>query len=417
MLVYLSNIFIDAGFSRYFADIIGASIVFLLILIAAFFAHVITKKFFVKAINNRINQKQLILGRLLVQHNVFMKCSRLVPLVVIYFLTLIFKSDELGANVWIYINKALLIAIVIVATLILSSFLNVINDLYNIKVSTARNRPIKSYLQVTKLLCWTVTIILVVSTIQDASPVTLLTSLGALSAVLMLTFRDSILGFVSSIQLSAYDIVRIGDWITIKNSNIDGDVIDISLNTVKIRNFDKTIATIPTQDLMTKGVINWRGMQDSGGRRIKRSLYIDMNCIKFCSHSLLTKLKKISLLSSYIEKESLKTLEPDQMEVYEHLDEPLATNIGLYREYVKSYLKHRADIYEAGCGFSFLVRQLQPTSDGGMPLEIYVFTRTTHWVSYEAIQSEIMEHLISILPLFELKVFQISTYLEFKNPA
>jgi miniconductance mechanosensitive channel len=264
----------------------------------------------------------------------------------------------------------------------------VADDLYNRFFLIAKDLPIKTYLQVASMICWLISLILIISTLGDKSPVSMLTGLGAISAVLMFTFKDSILGLVSSIQVSAYEIARIGDWITIGSKDIDGEVIDISLNIVKVRKFDKTIVSFPTQELMQQSVTNWRGMVDSGGRRIKRSIYIDANYIKFCDQKLLN-----DLLNKELRNPSINTQN----------QEILHTNLGLYREYIKSYLSTRQDIF---CdGFTFLIRQLESTSEG-LPLEIYAFTKTTNWVEYEEIQANIIEHLIAILPSFQLKIFQ-----------
>ena len=262
-------------------------------------------------------------------------------------------------------------------------------------------------MQVAKIILWIIAAVLSISILLNKSPWAFLTGIGALSAVIILVFKDSILGFVANIQVSAYDMVRVGDWITMNQYGVDGDVIDISINTVKVQNFDKTIVTIPTYTLISSGVQNWRGMRDSGGRRIKRSIYIDIDTIKFCDTAILERLSKLNFLKEYL---SSITSEIEAYNAKHGFDASLSvngrklTNIGLFRAYTLNYLRHHEKI-QKDPKFTFMFRQLQPT-ETGLPLQVYVFTNDINWVRYEGIQSDIFDHLLASLPLFELRAFQ-----------
>ena len=274
--------------------------------------------------------------------------------------------------------------------------------------TTIRHQPIRSYIQIIKIILVGLGAIFAISIIVDKSPWLLLTGLGALSAVLLLIFKDTITGFVANIQVSAYDMVRIGDWITIPQYHVDGDVMDISVNTVKIRNFDKTVLTIPTNALIQSGVQNWRGMTESGGRRIKRAIHLDINTIRFCDETLLERLRNIQLLTKIIDKkldDIRLSNKKHNIDTKNPINGRKLTNIGLFRYYIEAYLKSLSTI---NFSLTFLVRQLAPT-ETGLPLELYIFTNDTNWVRYEAIQADIFDHLLAALPIFELKIYQLDS--------
>lgn len=305
------------------------------------------------------------------------------------------------------------IFIVAVIISLLNAFLNSIYDIYqNFEVS--KSKPIKGYLQVFKIVLFIIGGIFVISMLIGRSPLYLLTGLGAFSAVLLLIFRDPILGLVGGIQMSVNDMVRPGDWIVMDKSGADGVVTDISLTTVKVQNWDKTITTIPTYSLVSESFINWRGMEESGGRRIKRSINIDMNSVKFASAEQLEKLKKINLINPYlIEKEQELAKFNTQNKIK---DEVLVngrrqTNLGVFRAYVAAYLKSNPNISQE---MTFLVRQLQPGASG-IPIEIYVFSKVQAWALYEDIQSDIFDHLLATIPEFGLQVFQNPSGADFRK--
>lgn len=305
-----------------------------------------------------------------------------------------------------FIAKTLNICIVIFSMLMISIVLDGINRIYE-SYPVSKNRPIKVFIQVIKIFLYCAVIIIIISILIEKNPSTLLAGLGAVSAVLMLVFKDSILGFVAGIQLISNRMVNIGDWIVMPSSNADGDVIEINLTTVKVQNWDKTISTIPTYKLVSESFTNWRGMQESGGRRIKRSVNIDIYSVHYLTDEDIERLKQSSLLKNYIEGK-LNELKTYNSNVENPLDKRRLTNIGTFREYMEAWLSANPSI---NLEMTHMVRQLQPTPTG-IPLEIYCFSAEKQWVIYERVQADIFDHLFAILPLFKLKVFQYPTNME-----
>ncbi len=285
------------------------------------------------------------------------------------------------------------------------------NEVYE-RMPTSKNRPIKGFLQVLKIVVLCGAAIILISVLIDESPFLLLSGLGAVTAVLLLVFKDTILSLVASVQLTTNDMLRVGDWITMPSMDADGDVIDISLHTVKVQNFDKTITTIPTHRLVSDAFQNWRGMSESGGRRIKRSLVLDQNTIRFLSDEEVVDLKKFKMLKGYLAAKRDEIAEWNARELTGE-DAPVnarrLTNIGTLRAYIIAYLQWHPQI---GDGFTLLVRQLAPGPQG-LPIEIYCFTSTTAWSEYESIQADIFDHMLAIVPEFDLKVFQEPTGRDF----
>ncbi|WP_312374017.1 mechanosensitive ion channel family protein [Stutzerimonas nitrititolerans] len=294
--------------------------------------------------------------------------------------------------------------IVLTIALALAAVLDIVNLLYQ-RRSDAHLHPIKGYLQVVKIVLYAIATILIIATLIDRSPLILLSGLGAMAAVLMLIFQDTLLSLVASVQITSNDLIRVGDWVEMPQLNADGDVIDIALHTVKIQNWDKTITSIPTKRFISDSFKNWRGMQESGGRRIKRSLFLDQQSVHFLSEEECRHLHRFSLLEDYL-GEKQRDIDAWNARLAERGQEPVntrrITNIGTFRAYVERYVRSHPGIHQ---NMTFIVRQLAPTADG-LPLEIYCFTNTVSWVPYEAIQSDIFDHLLSILPEFGLRVFQ-----------
>lgn len=293
---------------------------------------------------------------------------------------------------------------VLTVALAFSHFLTMVNSLYS-RRPEAKNKPIKGYIQLLKIIIFAIAIILMIATLLDRSPFILLSGLGAMAAVLMLIFQDTILSMVASVQISSNDLLRVGDWVEMPDLNADGDVIDIALHTVQIQNWDKTITTIPTRRFLTDPFKNWRGMKDSGGRRIKRSIMLDQQSVHFLTEEEGSKLKKFRLLSEYLtekEQEIRQWNEALKEQGKEPVNTRRITNLGTFRAYVVNYLKSNSNLHQH---MTLMVRQLAPTADG-LPLEIYCFTTTTAWVAYEGIQSDIFDHLLAILPEFGLRVYQ-----------
>ncbi|QGZ30309.1 mechanosensitive ion channel family protein [Stutzerimonas stutzeri] len=294
--------------------------------------------------------------------------------------------------------------IVLTIALAIGALLDIINLLYQ-RRADARVHPIKGYLQVVKIVVYAIATILIIATLIDRSPLILLSGLGAMAAVLMLIFQDTILSLVASVQISSNDIIRVGDWIEVPQLNADGDVIDIALHTVKVQNWDKTITSIPTKRFISDSFKNWRGMQESGGRRIKRSVYLDQQSVHFLNPEECEHLHRFNLLDDYL-TEKRREIDDWNAKLEERGKEPVntrrITNIGSFRAYVERYLRSHRYIHQ---DMTLMVRQLSPTADG-LPLEIYCFTNTVEWVKYESIQSDIFDHLLAILPEFGLRVFQ-----------
>ena len=285
--------------------------------------------------------------------------------------------------------------------------LDLVNYIYNSKSNNAEH-PIKGYLQLAKIFIYVIALIISIAILMDKSPVLLLSGIGALAAVLMLIFQDTILSVVASVQLNSNNMLKVGDWIAIPGDNVDGDVIEIALHTVKVQNWDKTIVMIPTRSLISKPFTNWRGMFESGGRRIKRSIHIDQQSIRFLTKEEISKLEGFMILDNYL-NDKKKELANWNRALEERGAKPVnsrrITNIGTFRIYVEKYLRSRKDINQK---MLLIVRQLAPEATG-LPLEIYCFTASTAWVEYEFTQSDIFDHLLAILPLFGLRVYQRSS--------
>lgn len=303
--------------------------------------------------------------------------------------------------------------VILVAALAISSALNFANALYTLRPD-AGSRPIKGYIQLCKIALFITASILIVAVLAEQSPLLLLSGLGAMAAVLMLVFKDTILSLVASVQLTSDDMLRVGDWIEMPQLNADGDVIDIALHTVKVQNWDKTITTIPTYMLISESFRNWRGMYEAGGRRIKRSLMIDQTSVRFLDAGELARLKRFSLISGYLDGKEAEIGEWNAAQPGRERDPVNArriTNLGTFRAYMTAYLKARGDL---SSDLFLVVRQLAP-SENGLPLEIYGFTSSTAWAAHENVQGDIFDHLIAIMPEFGLRVFQRPTGQDFSR--
>jgi miniconductance mechanosensitive channel len=320
------------------------------------------------------------------------------PLLILYFYSYLFGD---GQEV---LDKVILFLLLWLGVFTAAGLLNAVNDIYELRRGET-GVAIRGYLDLIKVFALAVGVILSISIITDQSPWALLAGLSALTAVLLLIFRDTILSFVASIQIAANDLVNEGDWLEVPAYDADGEVIDITLHQVKIQNWDMTISVVPTYKLMETSYRNWRGMDESGGRRIKRSIFINLDSIRFFDETAVEKFKTFPLLAEYMDKRraEVETQANDPESVYKNsLFAHQVTNISVYRAYLEAYLHHHPRIRQ---DMSLLVRQLAPTSDG-LPIEIYAFTDTTEWGLYEAIQAEIFDHLLAILPEFELRVYQ-----------
>lgn len=374
----------------------------LLLLAAAWLANFVVKKILLRGVLAVISYTPAGRDKELFESNVIARIANVVPALVISYGVM--TITQLPAEVGIVVRNVCNAFIVLTLARAISGILTVVNTVYE-RRPDAHQKPIKGYIQVVKIGIYAIAAILVIAALIDRSPVILLSGLGAMAAVLMLVFQDTLLSLVASVQISSNDIIRVGDWVEMPNLGVDGDVIDIALHTVKVQNWDKTISTIPTKRFINDPFKNWRGMQESGGRRIKRSLMLDQNSVHFLSSEERKKLSRFRLLRDYLTSKQQEIDEWNQ-KLKDEGKEPVNTrrisNIGTFRAYVVQYLKNHPRIHQ---DMTLMVRQLNPTPDG-LPLEIYCFTATTVWAEYESIQSDIFDHLISILPEFGLRVFQ-----------
>ncbi|WP_377707409.1 mechanosensitive ion channel family protein [Pseudomonas protegens] len=337
------------------------------------------------------------------RHNkVFHRLAQMTPSLLIQFgLHLV---PELSKTSLLFLGNLAMAFTILFQLLALSALLNALLDIYA-RTEHARTRSIKGYVQLAKMVLYVFGAIIIVATLIDRSPLLLLSGLGAMSAVILLVYKDTLLSFVASVQLTSNDMLRVGDWIEMPQVGADGDVVDITLHTVKVQNFDKTIVSIPTWRLMSESFKNWRGMQQSGGRRIKRSLYIDASGVRFLHDDEEVRLSKVRLLTDYIgrKQSELKSWNEAQGNVAAlSANRRRMTNIGTFRAYALAYLKSHPEIQP---NMTCMVRQMQTTAQG-IPLEIYCFTRTTAWVDYERIQGDIFDYLLAVMPEFGLNLYQ-----------
>ncbi|PAE36677.1 mechanosensitive ion channel family protein [Bacillus sp. 7884-1] len=388
-------------------DYLAAIIMILFIGVLCIASNFISKKIVLRVITHIITNNKFEWDNILLERKVFHRLSHIVPAIIIYYFSSTFPDYQH------LIEKGAITYIIVVGLMVIYSFLNAFNDIY-LTFEISKIKPIKGYIQVVQIIVFILGGIIIIANLMGESPFILLSGIGALSAVLLLVFKDSLLGLVAGIQLAANDMVRVGDWIEMPKYEADGDIIDISLNTVKVQNFDKTITTIPSYALISDSFKNWRGMQVSGGRRIKRSIFIDTNSITFCTQEMIEKFKTIQFLSNYItskEQEIAEYNAKNEINRNNPVNGRALTNIGVFRAYINQYLQHHPGISQE---MTLLVRQLAPT-EIGLPLEIYAFTNDIRWDVYETIQSDIFDHLFAVAPEFGLQLFQNPSGNDFKN--
>ncbi len=378
---------------------------FALLVIASIITYFIAKRILLSVIHQLTKRSKTNWDDRLADRKFFRILSYLVPSFIIYTFTPVVLSDypQISNGIQVVLS-VYMVAVVIMA---INAFLNAVNDIYE-EFPIAKEKPIKGYLQVVKIVVYVIGIIAIIADLFGQNPLTIIGGLGAFSAVLLLVFKDPIMGFVAGIQLSAYNMLRPGDWISMPKYDADGTVIDVSLTTIKVQNWDKTISTIPTYSLISDSFKNWRGMEESGGRRIKRSINIDMKSIRFCTREMIEKFSKIEYVKKYIADKQ------DEITKYNkerNIDDSVLvngrrqTNVGIFRAYLKGYLTNHPKVHNE---MTFLVRQLQP-SEKGLPIEIYVFSRDQEWAKYEDLQADIFDHVLAVIPEFDLRVYQNPT--------
>jgi miniconductance mechanosensitive channel len=405
------NLIVNTGVPEGLAPALFSVGVASAIILLSVISDVIAKRYLLNALALIIEKSQFRWDDVLLRKKVFNRIAHIAPAAIIYLLSpLAFSEVPFVNNL---LRDGAIIYMIVICVMIADSFLNAAHDLYK-ATDISKDFPIKGVIQAVKIVLYLLGGLFVLSAITSKTPIFFLSGLGALTAVLMLIFKDAILGFVAGIQLSANNLVREGDWIEMPQFGADGNVIDVSLTTVKVQNWDKTITSIPSYSLISDSFKNWRGMSESGGRRIKRAITIDMSSISFCDEEMLSRYKKIQYISEYIEKKKQELAEWNREK---NIDESSLingrrlTNIGTFRAYVVAYLKDHPQIHQ---DMTFLIRQLKPT-EHGLPLEIYVFSRIQSWADYEALQADIFDHLLASVPEFDLRVFQEPSGADFSS--
>ncbi|MBN2163622.1 MAG: mechanosensitive ion channel family protein [Pontiellaceae bacterium] len=382
------------------AAALSAIILMGLILGASMLVYWVLRTYLLKIIHRLTEKTSNTWDDKLMEARVFHRFLRMIPLTVLW----VFIDRGLPGE-FVLLKRLIFSAIILIGVRAVEGFLNAVSEVYHQSRSESR-KPIRPLFQALIIVVYLCAGIFVISVLIDKSPWKLLGLMGGLTAVIMLVFKDTILGFVAGIQLGANDMVREGDWIEMPKFGADGDVIEVAVNTVKVRNWDKTVSTIPTYALISDSFKNWRGMKESGGRRIKRSIYIDMNTVRFADEAMLDKFKQMELLRDYVIKTQAAI---DQHNTEKRIDLSATvvngrrqTNLGIFRAYLVSYLRNHPDIHQ---DMTFLVRHLQPTAQG-LPIEIYVFSSDQIWTNYEAIQADIFDHIFAAVPEFGLRVYQ-----------
>lgn len=385
------------------AQLLGLGLAVLCLASLAWFANYATKRFIASIIQPLINKSGAQWDDQLAEHRVLIRFSHIVPAAIIQvFAPSLFQGYE---QIIMISQVAVSTYLIIIALFVIDGVLNFARSIWD-QLPVGKRFPAKSFIQAAKLVINLVGCIFILSALLGKSPLVFFSGLGAVTAILLLIFKDAILGLVAGFQLSVNNMVMVGDWIEMPGPGADGEVVDVSLTTVKVQNWDKTITTIPTYSLISDSFKNWRGMSESGGRRIKRSLNIDLRTIQFADESLLKRFKGIRILGPYLEQK-LSDIQQHNDDVGDDLSELIngrrLTNVGTFRAYCLAYLRNHPKIHTSG--MTLLVRQLAP-NEKGLPIELYAFANDTAWANYEDIQGDIFDHLLSILSEFQLSAFQ-----------
>ncbi len=400
LYLLLNEIFLDLNFLELYARLTAVLLTFVTIIILAIIVHWVTKTITIRIIHQLVEKSKTEWDDFLLKRKVFQSASHLTSALVLYYSGNFSEIPEATSFIAMITN----IYFVIIFVKVVSGVLHASNDIY-LTTPFAATRSIKGYIQLVMILVYFVAAIFIIAVIFNKSPLVLLGGLSAIAAVLLLIFKDTILGLVASIQLSANKMLKPGDWIEVPKHGANGTVVDISLNTVKVQNGDRTIVTIPTYSLVTDSFMNWSGMEESDGRRIKRSINIDMKSVRFCDDQMLDKFQKFRLLSNYVTEKQNEISEHNKNLGIEDFSVPNGrrqTNLGIFRKYLEEYLKNNGNINQ---DMTFMVRHLQP-SETGLPIEIYIFCKEKQLTNYESIQADIFDHILAVIPEFDLKVFQ-----------
>ncbi len=407
----LYDFLINQGLSDFWASFTRSVVLIFLLFFLASMLHLLGRGVFLRIVNQLTKKSKTNYDDIFLENRVFRKLSYLFPALAIYAFDDVVLA-HLGTLQAFVIGGTNIYVIAITATII-NAILKSMQQVLESK-NAFKDKPLNSYRQVVTIFNYGVATILVVSIIIDKSPMYLFSALGALTAVLILVFRDSILGFVASIQLASNDMVRVGDWVSVESYGADGDVLEINLNTVKVKNFDNTVTTVPTYAFISNSFKNWRAMQESGGRRIKRKVFVAVNSIKVCDNQLIDKMKQVDYLEQYITSKVEEIAEHNNTAVKNAsvaVNGRRLTNVGLFRAYIQQYLKKHPQV---NTNLTCMVRQLEPTPNG-LPLEVYCFSADKNWVNYEGIQADIFDHILAVAGYFDIELFQNPSGSDFKG--
>ena len=408
LLISLKGYFIDWGIGDFWSGILVNLLGALVLFVVSWLAYLLVRRVVLRAIRFLLIKSDNDWGNVLIENKVFSRLTNIVPALVVHVLAPV-VFDKLASLV-AFIQGASKVYLVAALLFTLQALLSSVLGVYQ-RFEISKRIPIKGLTQAVMLVVSIIGGVFIISIIMGREVGALMAGLGAMFMGFLFVFKDAIMGLVAGIQIATNDTVRKGDWIEMKSHGVDGDVIDVSLTTVKVQNFDKTVVSIPASKLITESCRNWRGMKDSGGRRIKRPIRIDMRSIRFIDDELLEKFKRFDLLKDYLQSKLDEVNAHNQttkIDLSELVNGRRLTNIGTFRAYIVAYLKNHPQIRQDR---TFLIRQLEP-GDNGLPIEIYIFTDTTIWAEYEAIQADIFDHLMAVIPEFDLAPFQNSTGIE-----
>ena len=381
----IKNLLVSWGMAPGTADALDHFIAFIVLVLIALAADQVCRRVVLKAVAQLVKKTKATWDDVVFDHKVMVRLSHIVVPLIIYLFIPVAFADTNAATVDI-IQRICMVLIILSLLFFAHAFMGAVYSVYS-ATGRYRNRPLKGMVQTVQVALWLVGIIVIIGQLTGQEVLSLLGGLGAMSAVLMLVFKDTIMGFVSGVQLSANNMLKVGDWIKMPKYGVDGTVTEVSLTTVKVRNWDNTVATLPPYMLVSEMFENWNAMRESGGRRVKRSINIDMNSVCFCTPEMLEEYRKIDLLKEYMSQEH---------------EDPL-TNLGVFRAYLVAWLRNRPVV---NTDLHCMVRQLQPT-EYGIPLELYFFSRIKDWVPYEGVQSDVFDYVLAVVPRFGLRVFQL----------